>query len=337
MKDNVKVSVYCLAYNHSAFIEQTIKGFLSQKTDFGFEVYIHDDASPDGTGEIIKKYEKEYPHIIKGVYQTENQYSKGIQIPRTFLAHHFKGEYLAICEGDDYWCDPNKLQSQVDALECNKDCFFCVHKTKEIFVSGEDTGVTFPEFGTASGIISSGEFLERCSRSYNFHTSSYMFRMEQWLDYLYNPPKFKTVCDVGDEPYMLYFGQLGNVYYIDKVMSAYRRGVPTSWTSRNTTSTDAKKLAKHPSAMIETYREFDNFTNGKYHSLFVPRTATMKLKVGVYTKSARKLLSKSEREYFKALSLSKKAVVIAATLFPRLVLNTYINRIKRLNKRKGYV
>ena len=67
MENCVKVSVYCLAYNHSAFIEQTIKGFLSQKTNFRFEVIIHDDASPDGTANIIKKYEKDYPDIIKGI------------------------------------------------------------------------------------------------------------------------------------------------------------------------------------------------------------------------------------------------------------------------------
>lgn len=337
MENNIKVSIYCLAYNHSQFIEQTIKGFLSQETNFRFEVIINDDASPDNTAEIIKKYEKEYPDTVKGIYQKENQYSKGISIIQTYIMPQIRGEYVAICEGDDYWCDPHKLQEQVDALESHKDCHFCVHKTKEIYVSGEETGVSFPDFGIESGVVTSEEFLSRCSKSYSFHTSSYMFRTSQWRNYMTDPPKFKTVCDVGDEPYILYFGQLANVYYIDKVMSAYRRGVSTGWTGKNAASTDVKKIIKHPSAMIETYRAFDEFTGGKYHSLFVPKIASMKLKVAVCTKSCKQLLGKEEKEYFNALSKANRIIAVAASVFPRLVLSGYIKRIKRLNKRKGYV
>ena len=337
MNNAVKVSVYCMAYNHADFIEQTIKGFISQKTNFRFEVIIHDDASPDGTAEIIKKYEKEFPEIIKGIYQTENQYSKNIKILNTYVFPFLRGEYVAICEGDDYWSDPSKLQSQVDALEKHRDCHFCVHKTKEILVSGEDTGNTFPAFRMDSGVITSYDFLSLCSKNYSFHTSSYLFRMSEWSKYISNPPSFRKVCDVGDEPYMMYFGQLGNVYYIDKIMSAYRRGVTTSWTRRNTVTTDINKLVKHPSAMIETYLAFDEYTDNKYHKLFLPKTAVMKLKVGVYTKKCRKLLTKKEREYFKSLSVSKRAVVIVAAIFPSIVLSFYLKRLKRLHKRKGYV
>ena len=337
MDNNIKVSVYCLAYNHSKFIEQTIQGFLSQETNFRFRVIIHDDASPDGTAEIIRKYETEYPELIKGIYQTENKYSKGINILKTYMLPLMSGEYVAICEGDDYWCDPHKLQRQVDALEANKDCHFCVHKTKEIFVSGEDTSRTYPKSDVEDGVIGSRDFLTLCSKSYSFHTSSYMFRMSEWHDYMENPPKFKTVCDVGDEPYMLYFGQLGKVYYIDKVMSAYRRGVATSWTSRNTVTTDIKKLTKHPLSMIETYSAFDEYTGGKYHDLFVHKTAILKLRVYTYTKNCKQLLGKKEKEYFNALPISKRMVAIVASIFPKVVLNAYLRRLKRLNKRKGYV
>lgn len=337
MDNRIKVSVYCLAYNHSAYIEQTINGFLSQKTDFRYEVIIHDDASPDKTAEIIKKYENEYPDIIKGIYQTKNQYSQRINITRTFVLPQLNGEYVCLCEGDDFWTDPYKLQKQVDVMDEFLDCHLCVHRTSEVNVTGEPTGVFFPNVDLNSGIIESKEFLKLCSKSYSFHTSSYMFRMSEWCKYIQNPPKFKTVCDVGDEPYLLYFGQLGKVYYINDVMSSYRRGVSTSWSNRRASETDINKIIKHPTAMIETYLEFDKYTNGKYHNLFLPKTANMKLQLSIFTKSCKRLLNKAEREYFKSLPVAKRVIAFFGAIFPDLLLTCYLRRLKRLNKRKGYL
>ena len=89
------VTILCLAYNHARFIRQCLDGFVMQKTDFKFEVLIHDDASTDGTTEIIKEYEKKYPDIIKPIYQTENQFSKGVSVTRNFLYPNVKSKYVA--------------------------------------------------------------------------------------------------------------------------------------------------------------------------------------------------------------------------------------------------
>ena len=113
------VSIDCLAYNHGPFIRETLEGFLSQKTNFKFEVLVHDDASTDNTAEIIKGYEKKYPELIKPIYQKENQYSQGVSISKSIQCSRAKGKYFAMCEGDDYWTDPHKLQKQVDFLENN--------------------------------------------------------------------------------------------------------------------------------------------------------------------------------------------------------------------------
>ena len=118
---NVLVSVSCVTYNHSKYIRQCLDSFLMQKTNFAFEVLIHDDASNDGTAEIIREYESKYPDKIKPIYQTENQYSKGISPTFKFNIPRAKGKYIAMCEGDDYWSDPLKLQKQVDFLENNPD------------------------------------------------------------------------------------------------------------------------------------------------------------------------------------------------------------------------
>ncbi len=120
------VSICCITYNHENYIEQALQSFLMQETSFPFEIVIHDDASPDNTADIIRRYEKEYPNIIKPLYQTENQKSKfkGGMNPR-FNYPRAKGIYLAMCDGDDYWTDPHKLQKQVDFLEANPEYVLC--------------------------------------------------------------------------------------------------------------------------------------------------------------------------------------------------------------------
>ena len=121
------VSIHCTTYNHAPYIRQCLDSFLMQKTTFPIEVLIHDDASTDGTADIIKEYENKYPDIIKPIYQTENQYSKGVKVSATFNYPRAKGKYIAICEGDDYWTDPLKLQKQVDFLESHPDYVMCSH------------------------------------------------------------------------------------------------------------------------------------------------------------------------------------------------------------------
>lgn len=110
------VSVICLSYNHKDIIEQCIKGVLSQETNFSYEFLIHDDASTDGTIEILQEYAAKFS-VIKLFIQQENQYSKGegfVGIP--ICLNKAQGKYIAFCEGDDYWIDKHKLQKQYDAF-----------------------------------------------------------------------------------------------------------------------------------------------------------------------------------------------------------------------------
>lgn len=122
------VSICCITYNHVSFIRQCLDGFMMQKCSFNFEVLIHDDASTDGTQNIIQEYVTRYPDIIKPIYQKENQYSKGIDPNVKYNFSRAKGKYIAMCEGDDYWTDPYKLQKQVDFLESHPDYVMCSHK-----------------------------------------------------------------------------------------------------------------------------------------------------------------------------------------------------------------
>lgn len=119
--DTPLVSIICETYNQEAFISQCLDGLIMQQTTFPFEILVHDDASTDLTPHIIRRYANEYPEIIKPIYQSENIYSQGLCIWMNYQFPRVKGKYIAICEGDDYWTDPCKLQKQVTFLENNSD------------------------------------------------------------------------------------------------------------------------------------------------------------------------------------------------------------------------
>lgn len=128
MNKELIVTIQCLAYNHEPYIRQCLDGFVMQKTNFRFEAIVHDDASTDGTADIIRKYAEKYPDIIKPIFETENQYSKKDGSLGKIIGLHTHGKYVAMCEGDDYWIDPLKLQKQVDFLEEHPEYSYSCHR-----------------------------------------------------------------------------------------------------------------------------------------------------------------------------------------------------------------
>ena len=127
------VTVWCLAYNQKEFIRDALNGFVMQKTSFPFEVVVHDDASTDGTTDIVVDYAQKFPDIITPMVEQENQWQKGglKHIIDIMNDKHRRGRYIAFCEGDDYWTDPRKLQRQVDYLEQNRAYSMCFHSAKK--------------------------------------------------------------------------------------------------------------------------------------------------------------------------------------------------------------
>mgnify|MGYP002627235917 CR=1 FL=1 len=122
MQKEPLVSISYITYNQIAFVERAINGFLIQKTEFPFEIYIHDDASTDGTAELLHEYELKYPDVIRVVFEKENQYSKRGHLFQYCIMPYINSKYIAHCDGDDYWTDPYKLQKQVTYLENHPDC-----------------------------------------------------------------------------------------------------------------------------------------------------------------------------------------------------------------------
>ena len=113
----VMVSICTITYNHAAFIRDCLEGFLDQVAPFRIEVVIYDDASDDGTSEIVREYAESHPSIFRAILNKENLFSKGVNPYYAYVFPAAKGKYIAICDGDDYWQDPEKLATQVRVLE----------------------------------------------------------------------------------------------------------------------------------------------------------------------------------------------------------------------------
>ena len=223
--ENVRptVSICCITYNHAPYIRSALDGFLMQKTDFTYEILIHDDASTDGTADIIREYTARYPDIIKPILREENQYSKGISNISIFNFPRARGEYIAMCEGDDYWTDPHKLQKQVDYLRANPDCSLCFHSSRIISVDGSRAEGMMRPYRESRKV----EPEAIVDKSTGYPTASLVFpaRIVKTL------PDYYLHCPVGDIPMQLMMACAGYAYYMDEPMCVYRVGVASSWTS----------------------------------------------------------------------------------------------------------
>lgn len=158
------VTIHCLVYNHEPYLRDCLEGFVMQQTNFPFVAIVHDDASTDGSAAIIREYEEKYPDIIKPIYETENQYSKRdgslTRIMNTAI-DATGAKYVAMCEGDDYWTDPLKLQKQVDFLEANPEYGLCYTDYDMCDENGNLTHKSCFEEGYAKPILSFEEHLFR--------------------------------------------------------------------------------------------------------------------------------------------------------------------------------
>lgn len=224
---NIKVSVFVLCYNQVKFIRKCLDSIVNQKTNFDFEVVVHDDCSDDGTKEVIEEYASKYS-FIKPIYESENQYIlKNIYgvLKKSYLKCN--GDYIAYLEGDDYWTDEDKLQTQVDFLDNNPDFSGCFHKSlRKNIVTGED--VCFkPSIEELKGKdvfaiddTINGYFIETCSVMYRWNEYK-----KEFLDIL--PPEI-----LNTDTYCIYYHSFkGKIKYIDKLMSVKTINESGVWNS----------------------------------------------------------------------------------------------------------
>lgn len=216
------VSICCITYNQAFYIKDALESFLMQKTDFPFEIIIHDDASTDDTLMIVEEYQKRYPDIINLIRQDENQYQKGIKISKEFVWPNVRGEFIAVCEGDDYWIDDCKLQKQVDALNESKDVDLCFGYGFKKYKSGSLK--RFNYYGSQRKIVRLRELIVKGGGA--MPTASIMLRKTV----LENIPDWFDSAPVGDF-YLQCFASKNGALYLPEAFCVYRVQAQNSWSS----------------------------------------------------------------------------------------------------------
>lgn len=296
--DRILVSICCITFNHAPYIRQCLDGFMMQKTDFSFEVLIHDDASTDGTQEIICEYVKKYPDVIKPIYQVENQYSKGVKVGITYNFPRAKGKYIALCEGDDYWIDPLKLQKQVDFMEDHPNYSLCFHNAIIINEFQDNEVIRFNRISQNRNVA-----LHEIIDVFIIPTASMFFRsnlvktIPQWVTSIYS----------GDFSLALLLANSGEMYCFKDYMSVYRKNLG----GMSVASQGEYVCQQH----LLLLRLFDENTQYKYHDIIERKVLCLNKTI----------------KYFK---LKKISFLLPFIVMPKFIWKPYFTHIlKILNRR----
>lgn len=224
MKEPI-VSICCITYNHEPYIKDALDGFLMQKTTFPFEIVISDDCSKDGTHTIIKEYIQKYPNIIRDISPKHNL---GLFENFVYVQEQAQGKYIALCEGDDFWIDPYKLQKQVDLLEndsslvaCCTDCMNVDKTGKEIISAQPATS----ENGKRNKRYSLRDFFKENSQ---YPTLTVVYRNSHKAELYFKLRHVKNPF-LADWPLWIALLTYGDMFYMNQTTAAYRNN-PTSIT-----------------------------------------------------------------------------------------------------------
>ncbi len=326
-QEEIMVSACCLTYNHEEYIEDALKGFVNQKTNFRYEVIVHDDASTDRTAEIVKRYSEKYPDIIKPIFQKENQWSKGIKVDK-IVKPYLTGKYVAICEGDDCWISNHKLQLQVDFLETHPDYVACAHNSTVMHIQ--------------NGII---ELRNNAEEEYDCNVEECFDRLisglrEAWQlsGLMYKrecadlaPDFFSKPTTFGDLSLDLSLLVQGRVRFFPEPMSLYRMGTKTSRMRQRDES--HKKMAAE---IIELLQDFDVYTSYVYTDKIHTLLLCQLYEKYFQEKNYKKLVKGELETVFREKPLFQRFMVRLFILFPSLSLfaqrvHSFINFLQERN------
>lgn len=308
----VKVTVLVVTYNHEPYIRKALESVVCQKTDFEYEIIVHDDVSNDGTTEIIREYERLYRNVT-AVIEKENQYrSNGYLGIHKALKPYIHGEYVILLEGDDLWCDENKLQKQVDFLEKHPDYIAHTHLVKHVFPDGT---VDLHPTRNDGKDWSPYEIIDWKDV---FHASSLMYRSEYFLSEF--DECYMLAIDFVMACHLIMNGKIG---YSNDIMSIHNLYTQGSYTANKfEIAGDGFKKPddrlKHLEEREVLCSKLDQMSNYEYHDLFVRSQERRYLdycfSVGDY-QNARRII----HSYAKALPLRKKIWIYSNAYIPYIV------------------
>lgn len=283
-----------------------LDGFVMQKTNFEYEILVHDDASKDNTAEIIQEYMEKYPKLIKPIFQKKNQYSCGVSISNKFQIPRAQGKYIALCEGDDYWIDENKLQKQFDILEAHPEIDICAHGAKKVNFKNNKTNLITPALENCvlpveNVIMGGGGYLA---------TNSLMYR-KKILD---DQPPFTKILFM-DYTLQVLGSLRGGLYYISDIMSVYRFMTPGSWTDTFNKPNSKERAIRTNEKWGRMLLQLNEDTSFKYDRI-IKKLYVIDM-ISIYnTISENKKIIKDNYETYSDLSFQEKFRVILISYYP---------------------
>jgi len=249
----MKLSICCLSYNHEAFISKAIDGFLMQSIDVDYEIIIADDASTDNSQHIIKNYQKKYPELIKIILNKRN-IGAAENFRRVLAAA--SGDYIAYCDGDDFWNSRNKIKIQIEALDANPVCSFSFHDVDVVdingaFINKHSQGRITQN--SVNGIMNNRKIIG--APLLIAHSNSLLFR-RKYLDLNYL--NYLGDCTGLDFPLLLSLCSCGHGYYFKDAMSSYR--------SHDKSISHSRRMSENVINEIrEKYDLMDKYYDGIFH------------------------------------------------------------------------
>lgn len=303
-----KISVIMITYNHESFIRQAVESVLIQECNFEIELIIADDCSPDNTPELVNDIINTHPNAYRIKY-TRHSENKGITPNFIWALNQAQGKYIALCEGDDYWTDPLKLQKQVDFLEANSEYSMCFHKV--YYVDESNNKIKFVDYNKYTKTTTTFEDL--CKSNY-INTCSNLFRNNELVS---NWPSALVGCFPGDWVLnLLMCGKNGLIYMFEEKMTCYRIHSQGIWSKQKK---DAEVLELISTSRYKVYKYFDkNKTLKRTLSIGLIRLsnqAFIEKKYGLY------FLSKIKAVYYFQLRKDNIKELIADFLFPNVIKN----------------
>ncbi|MFG6665850.1 glycosyltransferase family 2 protein [Halomonas sp. HNIBRBA4712] len=259
VSDDVKVTCIVVCYNHQDYIFDCLKGIITQKTDFAFKIVIYDDFSPDGTRSILKAFEKQYPNIIDVYYAEFNH--RGVARQEEHI-DKIQGEYVALCEGDDFWIDSSKLKKQYQE-SCKHNALFCIHPAI-IFFQDNKSEDLFCYYGNTIRKLPQKLIFE--FKNQFAPTASYFIKKEKYLEYIV----FRRRLDGGPGDFFLEaVASDRGVIYLPDVMSVYRRGGEGTYSAMQVKSSvdsiknDVDRWSRNLQSLLEFNPRLEKYIRSK--------------------------------------------------------------------------
>jgi len=326
MNKDIMVSICTQAFNQEKYIRDCLEGFIMQKTSFNYEILIHDDASTDHTADIIKEYIDKHPRNIKAVFQSKNQMSLGVNSLTDILFPMTYGKYIALCEGDDYWIDPYKLQKQFDFLENNPD-YGLVHT--EINQFYEKTGQYFNNFNKLTGnVIPDGDIYEflLMPNKYFIKTPSVMFKkklFDEYVDYNYLDKEGIPLIDL----YIwLEISKNAKIGYLEDTTAVYR--VRTDSFSN---FSDIEKAYKFSQNVFKIRNHYANkYGCSDYTKKLIKKEKIKNELLFAYRMSNKKLAIQEIKKYFFCFTMFKIKESVLVIIYCLGAISYYVKKIINL-------